>query len=191
MGRPWADAGFQVITIDILPPSYPPHPNYDHIQADVRDLKPIPAYALFAFPPCTHLARVGNRWWARKGPAALTEALSIVNACQALAIAADTDCWFLENPPGRLARNFRPHDHFFHPADYGDPYSKQTLLWTGPDFVMPDKHPVPVTSTLDKYTHALYGCRHSKGHMRSKTPKGFAEAVFRANAPVRFLQGFP
>jgi hypothetical protein len=85
-----------------------------------------------------------------------------------------------------LARNFRPHDYSFHPADYGDPYSKLTLLWAGSDFVMPKKRPVTITHTLDQYTRMTHGSKGGRGKMRSKTPKGFAEAVFQANAPRPF-----
>jgi len=187
MGQPWAKAGFHVTTVDILPQSYPPHPNYAHIQRDIRDLAPLPAYAVFAFPPCTHLSSAGQKYWQAKGAKILEEALALVRCCQMLALAADTDCWFIENPPGRLARNFRPHDHHFHPNDYGDPYSKLTLLWAGKDFVMPKKRPVTITHTLDQYTRMLHTSKGGRGHMRSKTPRGFAEAVFQANAPSTFL----
>jgi len=49
---------------------------------DVRSYEP-PAgvHGVLAAPPCTEFAVSGARWWARKDPSLLKEALSVFDAC--------------------------------------------------------------------------------------------------------------
>lgn len=189
MVRPWLDAGFHAVTVDVQPEANP-HPRRTHLQMDVRTFQPDFAPAIvFAFPPCTHLAASGARWFRDKGLKALIGALELVEACRA--ICEDSGApWMLENPVGTLSTYWRQPDHAFDPCDYGDPYTKRTLLWTGGGFVMP-----PVIRPGDMFGPATWvePTEGSRMHLlppsadradkRSETPRGFADAVFRAHAP--------
>ena len=76
-----------------------------------------------------------------------------------------------------------------------DAYRKRTCLWTGCNFEMPKPIPVehvtvthvrkdPKKSPRDSLVHARTGGKSLKTkNIRSATPRGFAKAVFLANAP--------
>jgi len=85
-------------------------------------------WGILAAPDCTHLAGSGARWWAEKGDPALLAALSLVDACVRVAWVQQPKWWALENPVGRLSWYLGPPQMAFDPADYGDPYTKRTLL---------------------------------------------------------------
>lgn len=118
----------------------------------------------------------------------------------------------IENPVGALCTLWRKPNYRFHPYEYGgylpegephpiwpdyippqDAYTKQTCLWTGNGFVMPAKLPVPpVIVTLAKSNGKqtsgspqwgkLGGKSIKTKNIRSATPRGFAVAVYEANA---------
>ena len=83
--RPWAEAGFECISVDTRhAPGEDRSGPITWTGADIREWFPPPRrYAIvFAFPPCTHLAVSGARWFKGKGVGALTEALEIVESCR-------------------------------------------------------------------------------------------------------------
>jgi hypothetical protein len=196
MVRPWLDAGYDAITVDVQDEAFP-EINRRHIRRDVRSLdlfgpdKRIVFVA--AFPPCTHFAVSGARWFRDKGLDVLIEALEIVNACRKICETSGAP-WMLENPVGTLSTitetYWQPPSHSFDPNDYGDPYTKKTLLWAGGGFVMPPvvkpgdlfAQPTWVEPTEGSKMHKLPPSP-DRADKRSETPMGFAEAVFRANAP--------
>lgn len=164
--RPYREAGYRVETIDVRD------------GGDVRLMQRIHAgvRGILAAPPCTDLAGSGARWWAGKGKDALVESLSVVDACVRIAWVQQPLWWALENPVGRLARYLGPPQLIFQPSDYGDPYTKKTLLWGR--FVPPQKH--PVEATQGSKMHRLPPSA-DRQRLRSITPRGFADAFFRAN----------
>ena len=184
MVRPWLEAGVRCVTVDLQAATWS-HPLRTHIQADVRALKPMQADIVFAFPPCTHLASSGARWFKDKGLRLLIEALEIVEACRELCDGSGAP-WMLENPVGTLATYWRQPDYTFHPVHYAgyspepeaDEYTKKTCLWTGGGFVMPDRK--PGEPTLGSMMHRL-APSEDRADLRSATPLGFAYAVFHAN----------
>lgn len=190
MVKPWLDAGYHAVTVDVQGAENP-HPNRRHIIADVRKFRPMDftrSYeVVFGFPPCTHLAVSGARWFKDKGLPKLIEALQIVNAVREICEASDAP-WMIENPVGTLATYWREPDYTFDPCDYGDPYTKKTCLWVGNGFVMPPKvrigdmfaEPTVVEATLGSMIHRMPPSEN-RGDLRSVTPMGFAEAVFREN----------
>lgn len=150
-------------------------------------LRSIPnVVAVFAFPPCTHLASSGARWWADKGLPALIEALTLVEACHAV-IAALGVPGFIENPVGRLATVWRQPDEAFDPCEFagyldppGDLYTKRTCLWEFHGFRLPPKRwHFPVEGSR------IHLMSSSQEDERSETPMGFATAVFLAMAESR------
>lgn len=198
MVLPWLEAGYDALTVDVQEQANP-HPARQHVVTDVRSvllgkiatLEPL--VAVFAFPPCTHFAVSGARWFREKGLDVLIEALEIVNACRKICEQSGAP-FMLENPVGTLSTitetYWRGPDCSFNPNDYGDPYTKKTLLWTGGGFVMP-----PVVKPGDMFEQPTWvePSEGSKMHLlppsadradlRSETPMGFARAVFQANAP--------
>jgi hypothetical protein len=144
---------------------------------DVRlYVPPEEVHGILAAPPCTHLAGSGARWWGSKGESALLESLSIVDACLRIIMVTRPVFWALENPVGRLSTYIGKPDMYFHPYEYGDPYSKKTCLWG--KFVKPRKSPVtPVSKSPIHYMAP----GPERSALRSITPSGFAKAFFEAN----------
>ncbi len=139
---------------------------------------------MFAFPPCTHLAVSGARWWKGKGLRLLAEAIALVGRAAEVCDESEAP-WMIENPVGALSTHWRKPDYSFDPCDYGgylnppgDEYTKKTHLWTGNGFNIP----------LPKYVFPVDGSRmhtmapsDDRANLRSETPMGFAQAVFEAN----------
>lgn len=180
MARPWADGGYRCICVDMAgKPGI--RDGIEFVQADVRTyLPPLGEYAFVAaFPPCTDLANSGARWFKQKGLLGLSKALEVVDAVRRLCEWAEAP-YVIENPMGTLSTYWRKADYSFDPCDYGDPYTKKTMLWTGGGFVMPPKNRVePVGNS------PIHWCPPGpdRAKIRSKTPAGFARAVYEKNAP--------
>ena len=135
-------------------------------------------YGILAAPPCTHLAGSGACWWKKKGENALLEALSVVDACLRIVIVTNPVFWCLENPVGRLVHYLGKPKMYFHPCDYGDPYTKKTALWG--NFNIPGKNYVYPSEGMK--LHRMYGGKSERTkRLRSITPSGFAQAFFEAN----------
>jgi hypothetical protein len=189
MPRPWLEAGIACVTVDLLAADEK-HPLREHMQCDVGHYNVgDPPIFVAAFPPCTDLAVSGARWYRGKGLSRLITALETVEICRTICEAANAP-YMIENPVGTLSTYWRNPDYSFDPCDYGDPYTKKTLLWTGGGFVMP-----PVVRPRDLFESATWvePTRGSMMHLlspspdrrdlRSVTPQGFARAVFEANRP--------
>ncbi|MDW7555409.1 hypothetical protein D9623_33770 (plasmid) [Azospirillum brasilense] len=188
MVRPWIEAGYHAITVDLQPAAA--MSGRTHIRADLTALHEDfaaqyePA-AVFAFPPCTDLANSGARWFRDKGLAGLIGALRLVEQAR-LICEASGGPWMLENPMGQLSTYWRQPDHKFNPCDYAgyspdpdeDSYTKLTCLWTGNGFRMPlpDRRPAAKGSKMH-----LLPPGDDRADLRSVTPLGFAYAVFAAN----------
>jgi hypothetical protein len=164
--QPYVDAGYDVLRIDI---------KSGH---DVRRFPalPHPVRGVLAAPPCTEFASSGARWWDGKGEQALTDALAVVDACMRVILVHNPLWWAIENPVGRLRNWLGEPRMSFDPADYGDPYTKKTLLWGR--FERPAKRPVPAFQ--GSMMHRLPP-GPDRAALRSVTPAGFARAFFEAN----------
>lgn len=194
--RPYADAGYEVIRIDL-----------QHGQ-DVRAMRHLGqrVHGILAAPPCTHFSRAGAHLWKTKGEGPILEGLAVVDAClRAVAIYSPT-WWVLENPIGRLKDYIGPPKWKFDPYQFGDAWTKRTWLWgnftpplplfseqarcevepvwSAPGGVSPTHHDRAVTTkkgrppgALDRTT--MLGSRRKTE--RSATPEGFAKAFFEAN----------
>lgn len=163
---PYREAGYDVVQVDVK-----------HGQ-DVR-LFECPSYGvrgILAAPPCTHFASSGARWWADKGDEALLEGLSVVDACLRLVTVCNPVWWVLENPVGRLTRYLGPPAMSFDPSDYGDTYTKRTLLWGR--FAKPLKRPVEAVEGSKMWRLPPSADRAA---LRSVTPGGFARAFCEVN----------
>lgn len=189
--RPYAEAGYQVIRVDI---AHPPGmrqvaPNVYTCGADIRyfltDLgRP---WGILAAPSCTTFCRPGARWWPRMDASGQTAAdielfLTCLRICQTAA------GWYaLENPPGRQRRlmpELPPPSWQFQPWHYGDPWVKQTYIWgtaKRPPVVNPVT-PEPTRRTPNGRSQGRIAFMSSSWKReREKTPAGFARAFFEAN----------
>lgn len=173
--KPYRDAGYDVRIVTI-----PAH--------DVRTFVPPPnVHGILAAPPCTHFTNSGAQYWKAKDQDGRTLAdLEILTACIRIVAMSKPKWWALENPVGRMRRWMGPPAFKFDPCDFGDAYTKKTLLWG--DFTIPEKNPVePVFVTMkngDRYSpiNAKTGGRSERSkEIRSMTPQGFARAFFKAN----------
>lgn len=188
MAEPWAHAGYICYCVDIQ------HESGEHrdgniirVGCDIRRWRPLtylPWKIAAFFPPCTHLAVSGARWFRGKGLRALSQSIELV--AEAAEMAETLACpYLIEQPVSTLASYWRPPDYTFDPCDYGgyldppgDEYTKKTCLWTGGGFVMPEKKRVSPTQGSKMH---LLPPSEERANLRSVTPRGFAQAVFEAN----------
>lgn len=116
--------GHEAYSCDIEPCSGG-HPEW-HIQGDVTPLLEEKWDMIIAFPPCTHLAVSGARWFEEKRKdgrqqAAIEFFMKIANAdCERIAI---------ENPIGIMSSEYRKPDQIIQPYEYGHEARKSTCLW--------------------------------------------------------------
>jgi len=163
--RPYKEAGYDVRLITL--------PEYD-----VRTyMPPENVYGVLAAPPCTEFSSSGARWFKQKDKKGITiESQGVVIACLRIMAICKPKWWALENPVGRLRRWLGDPAYIFNPCDFGDPYTKRTLLWG--KFNPPIKTPVvPVEGSK---LHRLPP-GPNRAMLRGITPSGFAQAFYEAN----------
>ncbi len=117
--------GHDAISCDLLPTDKPG----PHYQGNLFDLFPDGKNSngfdlVIAFPPCTHLAVSGARWWKDKG-SLQTEALDFIRSIMALPVERIA----IENPIGRISTMIRKPDQIIQPWQYGHGETKATCLW--------------------------------------------------------------
>lgn len=187
MVAPWAKAGFLCYCVDLRhPPGETRDGNIIRVGTDIHRWLPpyAPIKILFAFPPCTHVAVSGARWFQDKGLGSLIDALQLFDSTIRLAEWTKAP-YMIENPISTVSSYWRKPDFTFDPCDYGgylnppgDAYTKKTCLWTGNGFSMPKmKRVTPIEGSR---AHRLAPSR-DRAALRSVTPKGFSKAVFEAN----------
>jgi len=186
--NPWANAGYDCICVDLQHKGITKEGNITYVGADIRKWNPpkINFDFVFAFPPCTHLAVSGARWFKGKGLKALAEAIELVAACSDICESTGAP-YLIENPISTLATYWREPDYRFNPCDYAgylehpedEAYTKTTCLWVDNGFVMPPEKPVfPIHGSK---MH-LMAPSEERANLRSVTPMGFSQAVYIANA---------
>lgn len=132
--------GHDAWSCDLLP-SERPGP---HLQCDIDDVLEDCWDMMIAFPPCTHLAVSGARWFKDKREEQ-EEALEFVKHL----LEADIDKIALENPIGIISSRICKPDQIIHPHQFGHPEAKTTCLWL--------KHLPPLMLTC--VGKAIYACR--------------------------------
>ena len=116
--------GVEAFSCDILPCSGS-HPEW-HLQQDAIPLLSKNWDMIIAFPPCTHLASSGARWFVAKRKdgrqqAAIDFFMAFANApCSRIAI---------ENPIGIMSTVWRKPDQIVQPWQFGHGETKATCLW--------------------------------------------------------------
>lgn len=170
--KPYREAGYEVIQLDLK-----------HGQ-DIRTFphQGKPTHGILCAPPCTAFAVSGAQYWRAKDESGETlQALALVDACLRAVAIYRPHFWALENPVGRLRRYLGPPRFTFHPCDFGDPWTKKTLLWG--EFNLPERTPVEPIRVCPQgsWIQKLGGKSDRTKELRSITPAGFAQAFFKAN----------
>ena len=116
--------GHEAYSCDIIPCSGG-HPEW-HIQQDVIPLLTQKWDMILAFPPCTHLAVSGAKWFAAKRADGRQQ-----NAIDFFMQFANSDCprIAIENPVGIMSTVWRKPDQIIQPWQFGHGETKKTCLW--------------------------------------------------------------
>lgn len=146
--KPYREAGYNTVEVDLK--------QGQDVRLLIRPDEPV--YGVLAAPPCTAFAGSGAKWRALRAISEVLEGLSIVDACIRFAFATKPKFFALENPVGWLRDYLGEPIMYFHPCDYGDPYTKKTALWGW--FNIPEKTPVPATE--GSKIHLNYGGRSER-----------------------------
>lgn len=197
MLRPWTDAGYECHAVDIQHPAGRSiEGNITKWGMDVFEWENIfmreyesrideIKLACF-FPPCTDLAVSGARWFAKKeadSPGTRERAMSLVYWSDKMGKRFGCP-YFIENPVSVISSEWRKCDFSFHPYQFGgykggsgDGYTKKTCLWAGGGFILPRIQPIALDpKTKDRIWKM--GPGPDRANLRSKTPEGFARAIF-------------
>lgn len=165
------DLGHQAYSCDLLP-SETPGP---HHQGDVGGLLHLNDWDLIiAFPPCTHLASSGARWFKEK----------IADGRQQQGIDffmqfANSPCpkVCIENPVGIMSTHYRKPDQIIQPWMFGDEFNKTTCLW------LKGLPPLEPTKIVGKGEFVIHGGKKlpkwysNRERSRDKTFYGIAKAM--------------
>lgn len=196
MALPFAEFGWECHCFDIDQSEIGEkviHPNITYHEIDLLTngiFEVVPRADFVAgFPPCTDLASSGAAWWAKKraaNPRFQEDAMKLVYRVKEIADHYNA-AYFIENPKGVITKMWRKWDYRFHPYEYSgfaeeDCYTKETFLWTGNGFKMPQPIICEYCVTPEKQAIRNINAKGDRRRrLRSKTPRGFAEAVATEN----------
>jgi hypothetical protein len=158
--------GHNAWSCDLLPTEIPGQ----HIQDDVLNhLDDDEGWDLMiAFPPCTHLAVSGARWFKEKQ----IEQKVAINFFKRFAI-ADIPQICIENPIGIMSTIWRKPDQIIQPWQFGHGETKATCLWLKG---LPKLIPTNIVPGREARIHRMPPSDH-RSKDRSKTYQGIAEAM--------------
>ena len=160
--------GHEAYSCDVLPCSGG-HPEW-HLQQDVIPILSKPWDMIIAFPPCTHLAVSGARWFKEKRAdgrqqEAIIFFMTIANApCPKIAI---------ENPIGIMSTVWRKPDQIIQPWQFGHGETKATCLWLKG---LPDLLPTNIVAGREQRIWRM-APSSDRAKLRSKTYLGVAKAM--------------
>ena len=171
--------GHEAYSCDIIEPSGN-HPEW-HLQCDVLSILNNNDWDMvIAFPPCTHLAISGAKWFKQKQTDGRQQ--EGINFFMTI---ADSKCprIAIENPVGVMSKVWRKPDQIVQPWMFGGPFEKKTCLWLkGLPLLIP-------TNTVSPPDRVKYGEGRSiaawcnlfpspeRAKIRSKTFPGLAKAM--------------
>ena len=161
--------GFEAYSCDLEPCSGG-HPEW-HIQDDVLNVIESRIWGcMIAFPPCTHLAVSGARWFKEKREdgrqqEAINFFMSLVNA--------PIDHIGIENPIGIMSTEYRKPNQIIQPWQFGHGETKATCLW------LENLPLLKPTNIVEGREGRIWRMPPSpeRTKLRSKTYQGIAEAM--------------
>ncbi len=180
--KAFRNKGYEAYSCDILECSggYPEW----HIQGDaIKEAYSEKYDMMIAFPPCTHLASSGARWFKEKEKDGRQQKgidffMELINA--------PIDRIAVENPVGIMSSKYRKPNQIIQPYEFGDPYEKRTCLWLKN---LPELKPTKVVEPTPRvkfksgktmpswYSNAPSRTREERSKARSKTFPGIARAM--------------
>jgi len=178
----FAKKGHFAMSCDLLPSDNPKHGV--HYIGDVLDL--LSDYnvwnrtngwdLMIAFPPCTHLAVSGARWFPEKRADGRQQ--QGIDFFMALAN-AEIPKIAIENPVGIMSTKWRKPNQIIQPYEFGHDASKKTCLWLKN---LPELIPTDIIKK-DRYANQTPSGQNKLGpsadrwKLRSETYQGIAEAM--------------
>jgi len=125
---------------------------------------------IIAFPPCTHLAVSGARWFKEKQ--ADGRQLAGINLFM-LFTGLDCEKVAIENPIGIMSTKYRKPDQIIHPWQFGHGETKATCLWLKG---LPKLEPTNIVSGREQRVWKM-APSPERSMLRSKTFPGIAKAM--------------
>lgn len=189
-GKPWIDAGYDVKLLTL--PEYDitlwsltgdGHLYFPSLKNSLNDLelniKDI--YGVLAAPPCTEFSKAKTT-----KPRDFVKGMETIEACLQIIWAIQKvhklQFWALENPEGLLSRFLGNPPYRFEQWWFGNDRCKKTQLWGR--FQEPKRIFFEKSLFYEKAAHNKNAdwYSNSSAAQRAITPKGFAEAFYRANS---------
>ena len=168
--------GVDAWSCDLLPCTE--NPSKYHIQDDLlKVIKSEKWAAIIAFPPCTHLAISGAKYFEEKRKSGVQQkAIKFVEAIW------NADCPYIaiENPVGVLSTKSKlGKPYYIQPYWFGDKHRKKTGIWSKGLPKLVPTNMLDISKISDKELNKLYLLAPSptRALMRSKTPHGLAQAI--------------
>ena len=160
----FSNLGHDAWSCDLLPTEIPGN----HYQCDIREVLNDGWDMMIAFPPCTHLAISGARWFKDKMEKQ-EEALNFIR----LLLSAKIEKIALENPVGIVSTRIRKPDQIIQPWQFGHGETKATCLW------LKNLPPLNPTNIVEGRDHRIHEMAPSKNRWkeRSRTYPGIARAM--------------
>jgi len=141
-----------------------------HIQVDAIELLKIKWDMVLAFPPCTHLAVSGARYFEEKRKDGRQQA-----AIDFFMRFANCDCPLvaIENPVGIMSTHYRKPDQIIQPWQFGHGETKATCLW------LKGLPPLMPTDIVDGREQRVWKMPPSpdRAKLRARTYAGIARAM--------------
>jgi len=156
--------GHNAVSCDLLPTEIPGF----HWKGDVRDILGEPWDMMIAFPPCTHLAVSGARWFKNK-QREQKESLEFVQTL----MDAPIPMIAIENPVSVISTRIRKPDQIVQPWMFGHGETKATCLWLKN---LPPLEPTNVVPGRESRIHRMPP-GPNRGKDRSRTYQGIADAM--------------
>ena len=158
--------GHDALSCDLLPSDVPG----PHYQGPVEDIICEGWDMMLAFPPCTHLAISGARWFKEKrADGRQQEALSFVK----MLMDAPIDRIAIENPVSIISSHIRKPDQTIQPWQFGHGETKRTCLWLKG---LPKLVPTNIVEGRETRVWKM-GETKDRWRKRSKTYTGIAQAM--------------
>lgn len=159
------DKGHNAVSIDLLPSE---SKKGRHIQGNMREMALNDWDMMIAFPPCTHLAVSGARWFKDKQKEQ-KEAIEFFK----FLINAPVEKICVENPIGVMSTKYRKPDQIIQPWQFGHGETKATCLWLKN---LPPLQPVNIVNGREARIHREPPSK-DRWKNRSRTYLGIAEGM--------------
>jgi hypothetical protein len=188
--KPYRDAGFEVIQVDIKL-------GFDIFKFDYKNLKNV--YGILAAVPCTDYAVSGARWFAAKDKDGRTDKSNLlVKKTMEIINYFKPTFWVIENPISRIHKlnpGVGKAKFYFHPFEFAhlienpveEQYSKKTALYG--KFISPvkgflpclDREKIHKPKILNEFGKQYGYHTEEVKAARQITPQGFAKAFYESN----------